>query len=591
MEVILSPTSSASSSVTSLADTVSVSSSMERVTIEGMLPTPDRIKQGVHDLFDRLHGPSYGKISEPKDVQVSPDETSIAFSGVIWEKNSTGPPASVQSTRICLLNLESKSVTILTRGPNNDTSPRWSPDGTKLAFLSDRHEKGCYQLFVLKKQSRTSFGKAEPLAAGQASQSIQSFEWSPNGENILLVRSSTLPQPAIPKEPWEPIVHTNLDTKFKPPNSLAVYSLSDNLTTLHGQNFKFWEATWAGNNRIFGFVSGKSDEKEWYSAKPILYGLDGCSHTFIKFTKQSACPAASPNGEYCAMIQGLASDRGVVAGDIVVASTNLLRDKATIRIEKVDVTYIKWITNVAIMYAGISGLGTAVGTIEFEDAGDFSAYRVRTLLSTFDYISGPQYPAVCSIDTNTFVMVSEGYHRFPEIVLVGDDRIVTLKSFTHSGTDHVRSLTGKREIADWVASDGLRLCGWIDYPKKGVSPYPLIVYLHPGPFDTVRNEWVGRSILTFLAIEGYAIFSPNPRGSTGRGQAFAENVLGDTGGVDASDVLSGIDSLVRDRIVDPKRIGVIGCGYGGFLSTWLTSQSDRFQASVSISGPTDWRSQ
>jgi len=94
-----------------------------------------------------------------------------------------------------------------------------------------------------------------------------------------------------------------------------------------------------------------------------------------------------------------------------------------------------------------------------------------------------------------------------------------------------------------------------------------------------------------LLRAGYVIFQPNPRGSTGRGQDFARAVAGDMGGADAQDILSGLDRLVADGVVDPKRIGITGISYGGIMSAWIITQDTRFAASVVVSPVTDYVSE
>jgi dipeptidyl aminopeptidase/acylaminoacyl peptidase len=90
-----------------------------------------------------------------------------------------------------------------------------------------------------------------------------------------------------------------------------------------------------------------------------------------------------------------------------------------------------------------------------------------------------------------------------------------------------------------------------------------------------------------LLKRGYAVFLPNPRGSTGRGQNFARQVLGDMGGADTQDVLSGLDRLVELGSADPQRLGVIGVSYGGFMSAWLITQDSRFAAAVPVAPVTN----
>jgi len=93
-----------------------------------------------------------------------------------------------------------------------------------------------------------------------------------------------------------------------------------------------------------------------------------------------------------------------------------------------------------------------------------------------------------------------------------------------------------------------------------------------------------------LVSRGYAVLHPNPRGSSGRGREFAAAVVGDMGGADTHDYLSGIDAMVERGIADPARIGTMGVSYGGFMSAWLVTQDQRFKAAVAGSPVTEWYS-
>jgi dipeptidyl aminopeptidase/acylaminoacyl peptidase len=118
----------------------------------------------------------------------------------------------------------------------------------------------------------------------------------------------------------------------------------------------------------------------------------------------------------------------------------------------------------------------------------------------------------------------------------------------------------------------------------------MVLWVHGGPVAAQTNSWWG-PLMSFLVSRGYAVLMPNPRGSTGRGQAFAEMVYGDMGGADAQDDLAGIDAMVDRGVADPSRLAVLGGSYGGFMSCWLPSQDGRFVAAVAISPVTDWYSQ
>jgi dipeptidyl aminopeptidase/acylaminoacyl peptidase len=107
-----------------------------------------------------------------------------------------------------------------------------------------------------------------------------------------------------------------------------------------------------------------------------------------------------------------------------------------------------------------------------------------------------------------------------------------------------------------------------------------------------RNAWHGRLRgAKVLTDHGVALFYPNPRGSSGRGQAFARLVKGDMGGEDTYDYLAGLDALVARGIAAPERLGTMGISYGGFMSAWLITQDQRFAAAVATSPVTNWYSQ
>jgi dipeptidyl aminopeptidase/acylaminoacyl peptidase len=125
----------------------------------------------------------------------------------------------------------------------------------------------------------------------------------------------------------------------------------------------------------------------------------------------------------------------------------------------------------------------------------------------------------------------------------------------------------------------------------GAGPFPLILHIHGGPIGAYRRSWSMRdNAVPLLVSRGYAVLHPNPRGSSGRGQEFAAAVVGDMGGADTYDYLSGIDAMIERGIADPARIGTMGVSYGGFMSTWLVTQDNRFKAAVAGSPVTEWYS-
>jgi dipeptidyl aminopeptidase/acylaminoacyl peptidase len=119
-----------------------------------------------------------------------------------------------------------------------------------------------------------------------------------------------------------------------------------------------------------------------------------------------------------------------------------------------------------------------------------------------------------------------------------------------------------------------------------------VMEVHGGPVWLHRPLYLGAGgVRLALLRRGYAVLLPNPRGSSGRGQDFASKVFGDMGGADTQDYLSGIDELVERGLADPKRLGVTGGSYGGFMSAWLVTRDSRFAAAVPVAPVTNWVSE
>jgi dipeptidyl aminopeptidase/acylaminoacyl peptidase len=189
-----------------------------------------------------------------------------------------------------------------------------------------------------------------------------------------------------------------------------------------------------------------------------------------------------------------------------------------------------------------------------------------------------------------FAITTESWHHPTDLVVIGEDGVRrSIAPSAHAGTDLVASWIGARRRLAWTAPDGREIEGLITLPE-GEGPFPLIVSVHGGPIWAYQDFWPG-VFTALLAARGYAILQPNPRGSWGRGQAFARAVVGDMGGADAQDVLTGVDHAVAEGLADPDRVGVMGGSYGGFMAAWLPCVDGRFKAAVSIAPVTDWYSE
>jgi dipeptidyl aminopeptidase/acylaminoacyl peptidase len=157
-----------------------------------------------------------------------------------------------------------------------------------------------------------------------------------------------------------------------------------------------------------------------------------------------------------------------------------------------------------------------------------------------------------------------------------------------TGANHALApLWGRAEKIEWK-SDGLTVQGWLVHPRDEVpgKRYPLVVSIHGGPAAQLVPSWPSTwpGLAAALAAEGYFVFCPNPRGSYGQGEAFTTANIRDFGGGDLRDVLAGLDAVLKSAPVDPQRLGVSGWSYGGYMTMWAITQTQRFRAAVSGAG-------
>src|SRR6185312_15217839 len=175
---------------------------------------------------------------------------------------------------------------------------------------------------------------------------------------------------------------------------------------------------------------------------------------------------------------------------------------------------------------------------------------------------GRVYPAAWPIGDADVALVRESATEPPALVVTGPEGERVVADLAHPGTAALLEGVGSSRWLSWEAPDGGRVHGRLSLPS-GPGPHPLLVHVHGGPVWTSRNTWLGRMMFLPLALSrGYAVLQPNPRGSSGWGHAFRDLILGDMGGADVDDILTGVDAAVASAPIDADRIGVTGGSYG-----------------------------
>jgi dipeptidyl aminopeptidase/acylaminoacyl peptidase len=142
---------------------------------------------------------------------------------------------------------------------------------------------------------------------------------------------------------------------------------------------------------------------------------------------------------------------------------------------------------------------------------------------------------------------------------------------------------GRSEVVRWTSDDGMAVEGLLSYPmgyREG-DPVPLLVVVHGGPTGVFTQSFIGSSgsyPIAAFTRRGYAVLRANPRGSSGYGKDFRYANYGDWGGGDYRDIMTGVDAMIERGVADPDRLGVMGWSYGGYMTSWIITQTDRFKA-------------
>jgi dipeptidyl aminopeptidase/acylaminoacyl peptidase len=542
----------------------------------------------IDDYFKNIFDPSVDKVSGASELAASPDGKKIAFTGSIhgadWRETS---PRS----KICLLDVETSALDVITSGVSSERLPKWSPDGKTLAFLSDRDEAGLFQLFLL---SVGGLGEAKP--ATKVSGMVENFYWSPEGSRVLIQAagrdadrddgsgSGKVGQPKKDLPAWMPKVDSgDLSEAWR---TLWIYSFVDTSLEPVTSRSNPWEAAWLGPMAILSIASDSPLEDAWYNATLRITSLtDGSERVVYVPKRQLGCPVATPSGDKIAVIEAVASDRGLTAGDVRIIDpvTGAVQELPLRGGRAMDATQLVWRDEFNLFAIGLRGLETV--------AQQWPPYPWLSTWVTPEAAGGGMSPSATLLPNDQFAVVVESWEKAPAIRIEGIGKSKTLLSFDHDGLKNLRSKLGSVEPFTWSGSDDLEIQAFLHRPKKE-GKAGLICSVHGGPTFQHMNTAAGVAMTALLNSKGYAVLRPNPRGSSGRGQKFAEAVLGDMGGEDAQDILLGIKAVCDSEPskFDADRIGVIGGSYGGYMASLLPTLDPCFKASVSMAAVTDWHS-
>ncbi|MGH9676589.1 MAG: alpha/beta fold hydrolase, partial [Candidatus Acidiferrum sp.] len=458
-------------------------------------------------------------------------------------------------------------------------SVAWSPDSNHLAFLSDAAKAGQLQIYVV----GADRGLAKKLT------SVKGFlatpGWSPDGKTIAVLFTENATRAAGPLVAETPETGEIKDAFFEQRLAL-VDAASGKLRQISPADTYVYEYDWSPDGKRFAVMAAHGNgDNNWYIAE--LYTLDtatGAMKSIFKPPLQIANPAWSPDGKTIAFIAGLMSDEPSVGGDVYAILADGGEARNATPEMKASASWLTWTPEGKVLFgeylggdAGLATVDPANGKIEtlFRGAGQITAGSWGTNMSV-------------ARDGKTAAVIRSSFTAPPEVWAgeIGNWTQITMRNFT------VKPAWGEAKSIHWQ-NGGHDVQGWLIYPRDfdPAKKYPLVVSVHGGPGLAILSKWPEpHDYAVPLAGAGYFVLAPNPRGSFGQGEAFTRANVKDFGYGDFQDILAGVDEALRVAPIDSNRVGITGWSYGGFMTMWAVTQTDRFKAAMAGAGLSNWQS-
>jgi len=513
------------------------------------------------------------RVRDVREPQISPDGAWVAYTV------STSDTAEDRSTSaVWMASWDGSRNVRLTTSKSGEHTPRWSPDGRWLAFLSSRDDDHT-QLWLLDRLG------GEGRKATTLPSDVDDYVWAPDGRRIALVAEDA--DTAKPKTP-PPIVIDRFQFKQDERGYLGrqrrhLYLLdveSGKTAMLTSGDYDELLPAWSPDGKSLAFVSKRRpdfDRDSNWDLYVIAAGGGGAAPRQLTTFEgpdndpdTESRPAWSPDGHSLAYLQGgpLKLLYYAVQKLAVVPGAGGAPHILTAALDR-NVASPVW-----------SGDGSSI-TFLLEDDRAVGLARVPAAGGAIErLVSGPRVVSAFTAGANGKLAVLVSTPLAPAEVFALDGS--TLRPLSRQNDEWLARVTlGGVEPITFKSRDGTAVNGFAVKPPDFVpgKRYPTILRIHGGPVSQYQNEF--DSQLQTLAGHGYLVVVANPRGSSGRGERFSTAIFADWGNKDAQDVLAAVDYAVAQGLADPARLGVGGWSYGGILTNYVIAQDQRFKAAVS----------
>ena len=502
---------------------------------------------------DRLTIEKSMQVRELQDPQFSPDGKRIAF--IMQEPVKD----RAMLRHIWLYDVSTHETRQWTTSAKSESSPRWSPDGQTLAFLSDREDS--QQIWLMP----AAGGEAVKLTS--AKNSIQNFRWSRDGKRIAFLASD--PRTAAEeKKQREGDDERMIDQDRKPTRAWIVELASKAVKAYSNAPWSVREFDWMPDGKSLIVVATDRPAVEQRTERIYSLSLeDGRMTELLNPKGPFRGVQVSPGGDEIAYVSSPGDGPGAHDLFICPLASRVPRNVTGPALDR-PVTAFQWMNDKEIAALIANGFHSELDV--------FGSAKPRKLISddTMDV-------AHFTLSRNGAVAYSaESATILPELWADG-------KPVTHFNDSFSNVALAKPELYHYESFDGLPIEAAL-YRSAGTDagrPQPVVILIHGGPAGSWRNHF--DALTQLLVAQGYTVMQPNIRGSVGYGQKFLASNRGDWGGNDFKDVMAGVDDLVKRNIADPNRMGIAGWSYGGYMAEWAITQTDRFKFAICGAGMAD----
>jgi dipeptidyl aminopeptidase/acylaminoacyl peptidase len=443
----------------------------------------------------------------------------------------------------------------------NITSAKISLDGSRIAFLSTDNKT--HRLII---RNILSGLEEKLLLDGKA----HDLDWNQDGDILLLMNEPISQELKDRQEKGDDFINYELDETFR---SVYIYSPGLGFRKVT-ENMQVWEFT-SIQSKIVVVASKNPSEGSWYRSKLFLVDIaKGTAEVLYDPSWRAiARPRVSPDSRKVVFLESLMSDFGVFSGDVIELDLETRQSRNLTENHERSYFDLRWKDSELYLLWGkecetgisryfnkaFTDLWKSIGTVMPSYSPEF---RFTKNSMVFSYQDADHPTEVCVLDTS------------------GRLSRITNENNAVMGCDPLPA-----EVVKWKSSDGIEIYGV--FRSAGMDS-PVVVDVHGGPTSYSPITFMDR--MTNLVSSGLSVFSPNYRGSVGKGRTYAEANRGDMGGMDFEDILEGMKYLQSTGRSKTDKWFITGGSYGGFMTSWAITQTNRFSAAVGLFGISDWTS-